>query len=236
VLSIAASVLILNDVFDIETDRINAPSRPLPSGLVKKHEALVFSLALALTGCGLAAMTGYAAFVAALTMLLLGLSYNWKLKKYGLAGNLIVGFSVGMCFVFGGIAVGNPFEPVVLFLAVMTMFIDLGEEIAADALDVEGDRKTGSRSLAVIFGPEKAMRISSGVFTLVIAGSVVPFIAGWFGWVYLPPVIAFDFIVASSAIRLLDQRTPQKLRYIRRIYLSGTLMILALIVIRVARV
>lgn len=232
VFSIAAAVLVLNDVFDIETDRINAPSRPLPAELVTKREALALSVAAALAGCALALMIGFSAFVAACAMLLLGVLYDWKLKRYGLVGNLFVGFSVGMSFIFGGIAGENPFEPVVLFLAVMTMFVDLGEEIAADALDVEGDRQSGSRSLAVMLGPDKAMRIAAAIFALVIAGSSVPFVARWFGWMYLPPIIAFDTVVAWSVWRLLDSMTPQKLRYIRRIYLAGTAMLLALIAIR----
>lgn len=232
VFCVAASVLALNDWFDVETDRINAPSRPLPAGLVSKRDALALSVAVALLGCASAAMIGFTAFVAACAMLALGVLYNWKLKKFGFFGNLAVGLSVGMCFVFGGIAVGNPFEPMVLFLAVMTMFVDLGEEIAADALDVEGDRRTGSRSLAVIFGARQAMRISASVFALVIAGSAVPFATGWFGWLCLLPIIAFDAVVIWSVLQLLDSRTQQKLRYIRSIYLAGTAMVLALIVIR----
>jgi len=88
-------------------------------------------------------------FVLAFAILLPGALYSWKFKRYGRFGNLVVGFSVGMCFVFGSIAVGNSFEPVVLFLAVMTMLVNLVEEVAADILDVEGDRKTRSRSLAI---------------------------------------------------------------------------------------
>lgn len=232
VFCVAAAVLVLNDVFDIETDRINSPSRPLPAGLVTKREALALSGAAALAGCASAAMIGFSAFVAACAMLLLGVLYDWKLKRYGLVGNLFVGCSVGMSFIFGGIAGGNPFEPVVLFLAVMTMFVDLGEEIAADALDVEGDRQSGSRSLAVVLGSGKAMRIAAAIFAMVIAGSSVPFVVGWFGWCYLPPIIAFDAILVWSVWRLLDPRTPRKLRYIRRIYLAGTAMLLALIGIR----
>ena len=37
---VSASALILNDTFDVESDRINAPDRPVPSGLVTKGEAL----------------------------------------------------------------------------------------------------------------------------------------------------------------------------------------------------
>jgi geranylgeranylglycerol-phosphate geranylgeranyltransferase len=66
----------------------------------------------------------------------------------------------------------------------------------------------------------------------VIAGSCLPFIAGWFGPAYLPPILIFDFVVAWSAHRLLDPRTLLKQRDIRRIYLTGTAMVLALIIIR----
>lgn len=232
VFSIAASLLVHNDVIDIETDRTNAPTRPLPSGMATKQDAIALSVMLAFAGFISAVLIGFNAFVMACSMLTTGLLYNWKLKKYGVVGNLFVGISVGMSFVFGGIAVGNPFDRSVLFLAVMTMFVDLGEEIAADALDVEGDRLTDSRSLAVIFGPEKAMRIAATIFALVIVISSVPFIAGWFGMSHLPPIIAFDTLVAWSVWRLLDPQTPGKHRYIRCIYLSGTAMLLAMIVLR----
>ena len=37
---ISAASLILNDYFDIESDRINTPERPLPAGLVSKREVV----------------------------------------------------------------------------------------------------------------------------------------------------------------------------------------------------
>jgi 4-hydroxybenzoate polyprenyltransferase and related prenyltransferases len=86
-----------------------------------------------------------------------GFLYNWWLKKAGLIGNLMVSFSVGMTFIFGGIAVNKPFETIVWFFAIIVMLIDLGEEIAADAMDIEGDSQAGSRSLALILGRENAL-------------------------------------------------------------------------------
>jgi geranylgeranylglycerol-phosphate geranylgeranyltransferase len=234
VFSVAASLLIHNDLIDIETDRINAPARPLPSGVVTPLEAGVLAGGLALTGMTSAALLGLTVFVTALLLLLVGVLYNWKLKKFGLLGNLVVGVSVGMSFIVGGIAVGRSREPVVLFLALLSMLVDLGEEIAADALDVEGDRRSGSRSLAVTFGPQKAIYISAAVFAVVIAGSFTPFITGWLGCIFFPPVVVFDAVIAWSVIQLLDPRKPQKIRYIRCIYLAGTAMLLALIVISIA--
>ncbi len=231
---ISATALILNDYFDIETDRINAPSRPLPAGLVTKAEVVVLAIIVALLGFFFSSMIGVGAFVIVFLVWIIGVLYNWRLKKSGLLGNLFVGFSVAMTFIFGGIVVGNPFEEIVWYLAITTMLVDLGEEIAADSLDVEGDRKTGSRSLAVLFGPRKAMRIAASVFGIVVAGSSVPFIFGWLEWYYLPPIAIFDIIVILSARNLLDIQIPNRINDIRRIYLAGLGMILALMIIKLA--
>ncbi|NTW10606.1 MAG: UbiA family prenyltransferase, partial [Chlorobiaceae bacterium] len=223
---ISATALILNDCFDIETDRINAPSRPLPAGLVTKTDALVLSAIVAVLGFLCAGMIGVEAFVVVFIVWLAGFLYNWRMKKSGFIGNLFVGFSVGMTFIFGGIVVGNPFEEVVWFLALMTMLVDLGEEIAADALDLEGDRKTGSRSLAVLFGSETAMRTAVSVFGTVVVTSAVPFIFAWLEWFYLPPVIIFDALIIYSAKNLLNPGISDRINDIRRIYLGGSALLL----------
>ena len=67
------------------------------------------------------------------------------------------------------------------FSGVIAFLIDLGEEIAGDAMDLEGDRLAGSRSLAVRLGREAALRISAGIFLLVILISSLPFLLGLAG-------------------------------------------------------
>jgi geranylgeranylglycerol-phosphate geranylgeranyltransferase len=231
---ISATALILNDYFDIETDRINAPARPLPAGLVTKSEVVILSVVVALLGFLFSALIGYQAFAITVGVWLVGFLYNSRFKRAGLWGNLFVAFSVGMTFIFGGIVAGHPFEVVVWYLAVTTFLIDLGEEIAADALDVEGDRRTGSRSLAVIWGPERAMTVAAAIFGLVVAGSAVPFILGWLAWIYLPVMVIWDALVIFSVKRLVDHWRPDRIKDIRRIYLSGLGMIVAFIVIRLS--
>jgi geranylgeranylglycerol-phosphate geranylgeranyltransferase len=231
---ISSTALILNDYFDIETDRINAQHRPLPSGLVTQSEALGLSIVVALLGFFFGFIISVEVFLLALFVWAIGLLYNWRFKKVGLIGNLFVGFSVGMTFIFGGLVVGNPFEAVVWYLAITTMLVDLGEEIAADSLDVEGDRKTGSLSLAVRLGPETAMRISACIFGLVIAGSAFPFIFGWFEWFYLPPLLFLDFVIIYSTRRLLDPQQENRIKDIQRIYRSGLLVFIVIIGIRLS--
>jgi geranylgeranylglycerol-phosphate geranylgeranyltransferase len=233
VFCISAAALILNDYFDIESDRINAPERPLPAGLVTRREVVLLFVAVTIFGFLTACMISMAAFIVVILVWALGFLYNWRFKKSGFIGNLIVSVSVGMTFILGGIAVNKPFEMMVWFFALWVMLIDLGEEIAADAMDMEGDRKAGSRSLALVFGQETALKISGVIFLFVVAASSIPFLLGWFGLMYLFPILLSDGVILHSTMRLLDMKTANRRVYIRWIYLSGLVSLLLIIIIRI---
>jgi geranylgeranylglycerol-phosphate geranylgeranyltransferase len=232
---ISATSLILNDYFDLETDRINAPERPLPSGLVTEREVVALSMLVTLLGLIAASLLSWEALGMVIFVWAVGFLYNWRFKKAGLLGNLMVAFSVGMTFIFGGIAVDRPFEKIVWFFALWVMLIDLGEEIAADAMDLEGDRQAGSHSLALLMGSENALKISAALFWVVIVASSLPFLWGWLEWVYLFPVLLTDGVILYSIIKLLDSRRMNRRMYIRWIYLSGLVTLLMIIVIRMLR-
>jgi geranylgeranylglycerol-phosphate geranylgeranyltransferase len=110
---ISASFLVLNDYFDIESDKINTPERPLPAGLVTERDVVLLSILVTMLGF----ITGYLISLEALLVVILVwivfYLHNWRFKKAGFIGNLKVSFSVGMTFVFGGIAVDKPFDIIV---------------------------------------------------------------------------------------------------------------------------
>jgi geranylgeranylglycerol-phosphate geranylgeranyltransferase len=229
---ISATSLILNDYFDLESDRINAPERPLPSGVVTKREVVFLSCVVTALGFLAGALLSVWALLVVILTWVVGFLYNWRFKKTGLPGNLMVSFSVGMTFIFGGIAVGKPFEVAVWFFGMLALLINLGEEIAADAMDVDGDRKAGSRSLPVLMGRENAIRISATLFFLVVVISILPFVLGWMEWVYALPFLFMDGVILFSTIKLLDAKLANRRMYIRWIYLSASLAILIVIVLR----
>lgn len=229
---ISAAILALNDYFDIETDKINAPQRPIPSGMVTQQESLWFSLTLVVLGVALSYLLGTITFLCTLILLIVGFLYNRRFKKSGLAGNLMVSFSVGMTFIYGGLSVGLSFSPAVWLFGVIAALVDLGEEIAADAMDMEGDKLIGSGSLAIKYGKIVAIRISSTIFLLVILLTTIPFIMGWFKLVYLLPIGIMDIIITYYAFRLLRSQGEEGRKYIRRIYLGATLGLVIFIVIR----
>ncbi|MFH0736099.1 MAG: UbiA family prenyltransferase [bacterium] len=229
---ISASALILNDYFDIESDKINAPQRPLPAGLVNKPDVLFLSAVVTLFGFITSYLISLVALLVVALVWVVGFLYNWRFKKAGLLGNLMVCFSVSMTFIFGGITVGYPFEKTVWLFAIIALLIDLGEEIAADAMDIEGDRKVGSRSLALLLGTKKALRISGVIFLLVIVVSIIPFLCGWLNLIYLIPVFIIDAGLLYSTIKLLDMRIKNKRNYIRLIYMNALVGLLIFILIR----
>uniref|UniRef100_A0A832G226 Prenyltransferase n=1 Tax=Ignavibacterium album TaxID=591197 RepID=A0A832G226_9BACT len=230
---ISASILVMNDYFDVETDRINAPYRPIPSNLVTPNEALFFSLLLLFAGLLLSYLISVTVLLISIVLAVIGFLYNRYLKKSGLLGNLMVSFSVGMTFIYGGASVGLPFHKMVLFFGLIAALIDLGEEIAADAMDMKGDELINSNSLAIKYGQQAALKISRLIFFFVILLSFVPFLIGWFSFVYLIPISIMDASIAYSTFKLLTSKIEEGRKFIRWIYLGATFGLILFIVIKI---
>ncbi len=231
---ISASILVLNDYFDIETDKINAPQRPIPSGIVAPNETLLLAFVLLISGIILSFAISIEALLFSIVLTVIGLLYNRKFKKHGLAGNLMVSFSVGMTFIFGGLSVGLPLNKVVLFFALIAALVDLGEEIAADAMDVKGDLLIDSNSIAIKYGKEKALKLSASIFVLVIILSLIPFLINWFNMIYLFPIAVMDIFIGFSTYNLFKSKDEKGRKYIRMLYLGATLGLLIFLFMRLA--
>lgn len=220
---ISTSALILNDYFDIETDKINRPRRPLPSGIIKPSEVIVLWIITSIIGFVVAFQIGYIALFMAILFWVIGFLYNWKFKRVGLFGNLMVSCSVAITFIFGGIIVGNPWNIILWIFAFIAFFIDLGEEIASDAFDIIGDEKINSKSIAINMGMDNALKISSVLFGIVIFISFIPIFLGFLEWYYQITILIIDIIIIFSTFKLLKITSIDEGRkYTRLIYLGAT--------------
>jgi geranylgeranylglycerol-phosphate geranylgeranyltransferase len=227
---ISGSLIVLNDYFDLEVDRVNSPERPLPAGLISPSEAIALTVMTAAIGLGAALWLGVSVFLLCSFFWLIGILYNWKFKEAGLAGNLMVSANVGFTFILGGMAVGEPWDGMVWCFALMAFLIDLGEEIAGDAMDIEGDKIRSSRSIAILKGREYALRLSSVLFSLVILVSWIPVLLGWMGISYLVLITITDLLILAFTIRLWRSDTPEEgRRAMRGIYLGALFGLLAAI-------
>jgi geranylgeranylglycerol-phosphate geranylgeranyltransferase len=231
---ISGSALVSNDYFDLEVDRVNAPERPLPSGAVTPSET-IFIAAIAM-GVGLAASLAISvdALILSLVFGAVGVLYNWRFKQEGLWGNLMVASSVAITFILGGLVVGQPFKAIVWFFSLTAFLIDLGEEIAGDAMDMEGDRQRASKSIAIRLGKNTALRISGAVFLFMVLISFIPYVFGWLGIPYLVLISIADVITIYSTVKLLKSQTPEEGRkYMRWIYIGALFGMLAYIVAQI---
>lgn len=219
---ISASILVLNDYFDIETNKINSPDRPIPSGSVSPSESLILSILLLCAGILLSYLINLTSLIFVIGLTIIGFLYNRKFKKSGLPGNLMVSLSVGTTFIYGAVSVGVPFDPRAWFFGIIAALIDLGEEIAADAMDMKGDLLINSNSIAIKYGRDYAIKISSYIFIFVILLTSVPFIFDWFSIIYLIPILIMNIAIFFPARKLLTLKDETGRKYIRSIYLGAT--------------
>lgn len=231
--ALSGAALILNDLFDYEVDKINHPQRPLPSGAVTPTDVIVLTAVTTLVGLAAAAVLGTGVLLVSIIFWVIGFLYNWRYKESGLPGNLMVSASVGVTYILGAMTVGDPWNRVVWIFALMAFFIDLGEEIAGDAMDMEGDRKRGSRSIALLKGRDFAVRVTVVLWGLVVILSLVPVLLGWLGIAYLAAILVIDGALIFFSARLLRSRDPQAgRRAMRGAYLGGTLGMLVYLIVQ----
>ena len=111
----------INDYFDREIDRINAPDRPIPRGAVSPRGALGFSLALFALAVALALTLPALAIAIAVVNLVALVAYTELFKGLPGVGNLIVAYLGGSTFLFGGAAVGGDLSTVGVLFALAAL-------------------------------------------------------------------------------------------------------------------
>ncbi len=215
VIVIAAAAYILlsagnafNDYRDIETDRLNKPSRPIPSGQVSRRTALVFAIVLFVTGTGLGLAVNWVAFSVACIVSVLLVLYTVKLRQLLLVGNIVIGLLTGLTFVSGGIAVGAIGGSIIP--AVFAFLFTAAREIVKDIQDVKGDDMSGLSSLPIRWGKRRAMYVSLVFLALVILVSPWPYFLDIYSLYYLLcVVIGVDLVLIYCMLVLLTSLTEQ---------------------------
>lgn len=143
----------------------------------------------------------------------------------------MVSASVGVTLIFGAVTMRAPWNLIVWTFALMAFCVDLGEEIAGDAMDLEGDKKRGSRSIALLKGRKFALRLCVALWGLVILLSLVPIWMGLLGASYLVMILITDGVLIFFSIKLLQsQNADTGHQAMRGAYLGATLGIIAFLI------
>ena len=203
---VTAAGNVVNDYFDIETDRINRPERPLPSGDVPVRIALMLSILLFASGIVMAAFTNILCLAIAVFNSALLAGYAAWLKRTPFIGNIAVSYLSGSIFLFGGAFAGMDGLTRVAPIAAITFLAMLSRELLKDAEDVEGDAVTGGSTLPIRIGVRKTAYLAFSCLFGAVAASLVPFL--WWGPWYIAGILPIDAVLLAAGLRPLRCDTP----------------------------
>jgi geranylgeranylglycerol-phosphate geranylgeranyltransferase len=213
----------INDYFDVETDKINRPKRPIPGGRISRKQALAFSAVLFTSGILIALQLNWVCLGLAILNSLVLVAYSFSMQGKILIGNVAVAYLVGSTFLFGGAAAGDLLLP--LMLAALAALATLSREIVKDLEDIDGDAKSFvikaaakiKSSFADRFRISKggiklryrtiyAVLIASFSIWLAVLASLLPYMWGILGLSYLIVLVPTDAVFIYSSFALISRR------------------------------
>lgn len=178
----------INQIYDLEIDRINKPNRPLVTGILTLRETWVFSIvfyALALVPTWLVVVYPYDTFREKLLaplqyhecffIFLAGLLFTFiysspalgRTKRHGMLANWTIAIPRGCLLKVAGWAmVAHVWHTEPWFIGIIFMIFIVGAASTKDFSDIEGDRAGDCRTLPIVYGLRKAAWIIAPFFVL----------------------------------------------------------------------
>ena len=214
--TLTAASMTINDYYDREIDKINEPSRPIPSGTIKPKEALVFAAILTAVGFVAAYLTNVFCLFAAMLAWMIFTVYTTVGKRSGLPGNFLVSMCVAIPFIYGSLAITSMVSLNVLFFVSMVFLSNTGREITKGIVDVQGDRAQSVKTLAVRYGEKKAAIAAASFYSSAVLLSPAPWLLGIVSPWFLPLVAVTDFGLAKSSVMLVKDYSRENARKIKK--------------------
>jgi len=172
----------INDIYDVDIDRVNKPRRPLAAGALSINAAIgLYAFFFAASVLLMLLLPGNAALWIAVWIVLLHI-YSWRLKRMYLAGNILVSVVAGSGFLLGAYAGGNVMAGAIP--AAFAFFFVMGREIVKDTDDIEGDRQCRARTFPIVSGRRAALTAALAIFLALCISIPVPSFAGIYGTAY----------------------------------------------------
>lgn len=203
---LSTGTMIHNDVTDLESDKVNRPYKPLPSGTIKVKTAYYGGLFLMFASVIIALFINFKdnkelnwiCAIVTLFLVLVGIYYNYYGKLHGIFGHISVAIGVGAIPFWGAIAI-FPNELFVMFpLAIAIFFQEVGREIMVCVGDYTGDLKAGWKTTPVNLGRKKSMYVALIFYLLFIPLFPLPA----YDWVNLgiPQVFGKIYLIGGGLL------------------------------------
>jgi geranylgeranylglycerol-phosphate geranylgeranyltransferase len=206
---VAAGGNVVNDIFDIEVDKINRPHRALPSGRMTIRQAWWFVAFLSILGVFFAWLPGRpVSAIIVICFEIIGYVYAAKVKTLGIAGNFMVAFSFAFGVIYGSVIYAEVLEtltvnplPIPTWLFFFTAFLILqARETIKGAEDVEGDKLRDVHTIARIYGYWPAAVVAGALNFLGVLSYTLIWVWGYADIVLWPLLLLGDGVVLGAGI------------------------------------
>jgi geranylgeranylglycerol-phosphate geranylgeranyltransferase len=203
----------INDYFDLEIDKKTGKKKPLVLGTVTKNQALVFSIALFLTGTYLASLLNEFAFYIAVFFSIILFLYSATMKDIKFVGNAVVSFGVAFTYIFGASIAGV--TPLVLMVATAAFFANWAREVIKDVEDKKTDR--GHKlTLPLILSKHSTQFVILALLAAALIAGYFPVIFAGAGIFYTILITIGNIVFILAAQQLLQQHASQSQKTIKR--------------------
>jgi 4-hydroxybenzoate polyprenyltransferase len=189
---IAAAGYVINDIYDIEIDKVNKPDRVIVGNAISEKTAFRLFIILNVVGVGLGfyltdgiGKSGF--FVIFIIASVLLYIYSSYLKQMLLAGNIVISLVVALSILLVGIFELLPvitennrnvqitFFEIIVDYTIFAFMINFIRELVKDIEDIDGDYKGGMKTLPIVLGRERATKIIFAL-SLIPLGSVIYYV------------------------------------------------------------
>lgn len=209
---IVASIYVVNQIVDIESDRINHKLFLLPNGIISVRTAWIFAFLCALVGLATSFFYDGILLILFILGLLLGYFYNLppvQLKNRAWGGVLANSIGHGMLtFLVGWYAskIGTSIDSQVmvkgLLSSVAPALANGAVFLATTIPDADGDQLTGKKTYCVKYG-EKVTAVTAALFCFGALGFSF-FIENHFWVMAVPTVISLLFFISFAFLTKRD--------------------------------
>jgi len=189
-LCIAAAGNIINDIYDVETDVVNKPDKVIVGKSLSESLAFNLFLGLSIVGVGIGfylsnfiGRSGFSAIFIITSALLY--VYSSYLKQTVLIGNIVVSALVATSIIIVGIfdllpAITPENQPVqlrifkiLLSYSLFAFMLNMLREIIKDIEDLKGDTESGMRTLPIVIGRKRTIRVVFGLSFLPLVATLL---------------------------------------------------------------
>jgi len=199
---LAGAGMIINDIYDIEIDKINRPERPIPSGAVSLTQARILFILTYGIGVSIAIFhsllfnLGFLNIILAVFFGFIGWLYAKYGKKSGFPGNIIVSVSFSIGLIYGAVLNSLIIPSYIYFFFLTSFFLLMAREVIKGCEDIEGDKKEGVKTLAIKIGIKKATYFSI-LFQIL---GIIFFILPLFTYIINPMLFMFSMFFGVAVV------------------------------------